>query len=142
MKTAIRTVAITIALALATTAGSALSQSSSDTHMKHGGSGMPHHGAHHGHETGRVETNLDPVTRAFAEVNARMHANMDIPFSGDADVDFAKGMIPHHQGAIDMARIVLEHGKDPEIRRLASGIIAAQEKEIAILQNWLNKRGR
>ena len=97
---------------------------------------------HHGHETGQVETNLDPVARAFAEVNARMHANMDIPFSGDADVDFAKGMIPHHQGAIDMARIVLEHGKDPEIRRLASGIIAAQEKEIAILQNWLNKRGR
>ena len=138
MKTAIRTLAITIALALATTAGSALSQSSSDTHMKHGGSGMPHHG----HETGQVETNLDPVARAFAEVNARMHANMDIPFSGDADVDFAKGMIPHHQGAIDMARIVLEHGKHPEIRRLASGIIAAQEKEIAILQNWLNKRGR
>jgi uncharacterized protein (DUF305 family) len=66
-----------------------------------------------------------------------MHKDMDIAYTGDADRDFVAGMIPHHQGAIDMARIVLAHGKDPEIRKLAAEIIAAQEKEIAWMKAWL-----
>jgi uncharacterized protein (DUF305 family) len=65
---------------------------------------------------------------------------MAIEFTSDPDVDFARGMIPHHQGAIDMARVVLEHGQDPEIRALAEAIIAAQEEEIAFLRSWLEKR--
>lgn len=80
-----------------------------------------------------------PSTRAFEEANARMHRDMDIAFSGDADVDFIRGMIPHHQGAVDMARILLEHGKDPELRRLADEIVEAQEKEIAMMKAWLEK---
>jgi uncharacterized protein (DUF305 family) len=66
---------------------------------------------------------------------------MAIEFTGDPDVDFARGMIPHHQGAIDMARALLEYGQDPEMRALAEAIIAAQEQEIAFLRSWLKKRG-
>jgi uncharacterized protein (DUF305 family) len=80
-------------------------------------------------------------TKAYQEANARMHKDMDIAFSGDADVDFAKGMIPHHRGAVEMAGIVLQHGKDPELRKLAQDVIASQEKEIAFMREWLRKKG-
>jgi uncharacterized protein (DUF305 family) len=71
-----------------------------------------------------------------------MHRHMDTPLTGDADVDFARGMIPHHQGAIDRARIALRHGKDPQVRKLAEEVIAAHEKEIAFLRDWLKTHGR
>ena len=67
---------------------------------------------------------------------------MNITYSGDSDVDFVKGMMPHHQGAIEMAKIVLKSGKDPEIRKLAEGIITAQEGEIAQMQVWLKAHGQ
>jgi len=83
-----------------------------------------------------------PSSKAFMAANDRMHADMAMPMTGDADVDFVRGMIPHHQGAIDMARIVLEHGKDAEIRKLAEGVIQAQEAEIAMMKDWLAKHGQ
>ena len=81
-------------------------------------------------------------SKAFAKANMVMHGGMDIEFTGNTDVDFAKGMIPHHQGAIDMAKIVLQYGKDPEIRKLAEGIIGAQEGEIKLMTEWLAKNGQ
>jgi uncharacterized protein (DUF305 family) len=79
---------------------------------------------------------------AYQQAMDKMHRDMAIQYTGNPDRDFAAGMIPHHQGAIDMARVVLQHGSDPEIRRLAEGIIAAQEREIAFLRQWQARQAR
>ncbi|WEK06784.1 MAG: DUF305 domain-containing protein [Candidatus Devosia phytovorans] len=80
-------------------------------------------------------------SQAFATANAKMHADMAMELTGNADVDFIRGMIPHHRGAVDMARIVLEHGSDSEVKALAEAVITAQEAEIAWMQEWLTKNG-
>ena len=81
----------------------------------------------------------DDAVAAYEAVMQRMHEAMgEITYSGDADIDFARGMIPHHVAAIEMAEIVLEHGSAPEIRTLAEAIIEAQKAEIAELEAWLD----
>lgn len=82
-----------------------------------------------------------PSSQAFVKANARMHEGMAITYTGKADVDFARGMIAHHQGAIDMAKVELEFGTDPNLRALAQEVIAAQETEIARMKDWLAKNG-
>jgi uncharacterized protein (DUF305 family) len=95
---------------------------------------------HHNHGAPAAAGADSPSTRAYKAANDRMHKGMDLKFTGDADRDFAAGMIPHHQGAIDMAKTVLQHGKDPDLRKLAQDIIKAQESEIAFLKAWLAKQ--
>lgn len=80
-----------------------------------------------------------PSTKAFKEAHMKMMKAMHITLSGNPDVDFVRGMIPHHEGAIDMAKVQLAHGKDPELRKMAEKIITDQEKEIAQMQEWLKK---
>jgi uncharacterized protein (DUF305 family) len=95
------------------------------------------HGAHSGHGTAAPSTS--PATKAFNDANAKMHKDMAIPFSGNADHDFVRGMIPHHQGAIEMSKIVLQYGKTAEAKSLATAIIKAQDAEIAEMKSWLSK---
>ena len=60
--------------------------------------------------------------------------------TGNPDHDFAAMMIPHHQGAIDMAKVEVLYGKDPVLRRLAQEIIVTQDSEIAVMRMQLQKR--
>lgn len=103
-----------------------------------------HHGQPHGENHGGAKPKGDgsPSSLAFQAINQKMHEGMDITFTGNADVDFVRGMIPHHQGAVDMARTVLAFGKDPQIRKLAEEIVKAQESEIALMQDWLKKNAK
>lgn len=61
--------------------------------------------------------------------------------TGDADKDFAAMMIPHHQGAVDIAKIELTSGKHPALRKMAKAIVAAQEKELSQMRSWQRRNG-
>ena len=76
--------------------------------------------------------------RALQAARLRMGSEMCVSPSGNADVDFARAMIPHHQGAIEMARLELLHGRDARLRRLAQGIIVEQDQEITLMRRLLD----
>ena len=77
-----------------------------------------------------------PSTLAYQAAMAKMDRGMAISYTGNADADFVAGMIPHHEGAIDMARVELRYGHDKALKRLAREIIKAQTKEIAFMRRW------
>jgi uncharacterized protein (DUF305 family) len=94
---------------------------------------------------GTVAAQMTPSPEAFLR---EMHASMkqmdrdmtSAPMDGEADHDFATMMIPHHSGAIDMAKAELRYGKDPVMRRLAQEILVDQQSEIDAMRLWLGKR--
>ena len=102
-------------------------------------------GASHGETAAPADTMMmmtapdgaSEATRGFVDAMNKMSMAMAADFTGNADRDFIVGMIPHHQGALDAAKVVLAHGKDPEVRAFAESVIAAQEQEINWMQDWL-----
>ena len=87
-----------------------------------------------------TEMSKGPAGEAMVNGMARMQHDMGAaPMTGDPDRDFVAMMKPHHAGAIDMAKIELQYGRDPDLRALAEAIVAAQEKEIAFMAAWQAK---
>jgi uncharacterized protein (DUF305 family) len=99
-------------------------------------------GQHDGHAADGPQGDRSASSLAFHGINQKMHEGMNIVFTGHADADFVAGMIPHHQGAVEMAKVVLAFGSDPEIRKLAEAIIAAQESEIAMMRAWQKRQAQ
>ncbi|WP_435631080.1 CopM family metallochaperone [Carnimonas bestiolae] len=98
--------------------------------------------SHHAMESAQMSSQASgntsaPSSQAYEDASQKMHRSMSMDYSGNADVDFVRGMIAHHQGAIDMAKVELKYGKDNEMRRLAERIINAQQGEIKLMKRWL-----
>lgn len=78
---------------------------------------------------------------AYDAANAVMHQGMAITYSDNPDLDFARAMLAHHEGAVAMAQIQLQFGTDPEMRALAAAIIEAQGPEIEQMRAFIAKLG-
>lgn len=85
---------------------------------------------------------LSEASKAYEAVLQKMHKDMSLGYTNDVDEDFVRGMIPHNKGAIEQAEVLLKYSKNPRLRRLAGGIIAAQRREIYFMQHWLEAHGK
>lgn len=96
------------------------------------------HDMHTGHEMMAEDTQVTDLLKDYKKSMTRMHDEMMIAMHyNDPDTAFAKGMLGHHRGAIDMAKIQLKYGSDNTIRRLAQQIIDTQQVEVDVLNKWL-----
>jgi uncharacterized protein (DUF305 family) len=101
--------------------------------------------APHQHESSPSQSQPSPsiaaesFTSLMTQAMEHMHRDMSIVPSGDPDYDFAAMMIPHHRGAVDLAKAELQFGKNPVLRRLAQGIIVEQLQEIDVMQGELRQ---
>ena len=86
--------------------------------------------------------NDPPSTKDFKQAHMNMMRDMNMEFTGNADVDFAKSMIKHHEGGIEMAKLLLKHGKDLEMRKKAEKLIKEQGQDNKEFQAWLKKRSK
>jgi uncharacterized protein (DUF305 family) len=89
----------------------------------------------------QMDSSAMSFMHSMEESMTRMDSGMkSAPMNGNADHDFVTMMMPHHQGAIDMAKAELSYGRDPVMRRLAEEIIVDQQSEIQAMQLWLSKQ--
>lgn len=87
-----------------------------------------------------VASTAKPFAALMNDAMAVMDDGMKrAPMNGVAEHDFVTMMIPHHQGAVDMAKALLLYTRDPELRNLAQGIITEQQNEIKVMQAWLQR---
>lgn len=94
--------------------------------------------SHVGHAPAATEQQRRDFVRDMSAGMDQMMRDMHAPgYTGDADMDFLAMMIPHHEGAVEMARLLLIHGRDPATRRLAEDIIASQVVEIQAMKRRL-----
>lgn len=98
------------------------------------------HGNHAGHG-GHSQASTAPWAAQYDAANAVMHQGMAIAYSDNPDLDFARAMLAHHEGAVAMAQIQLIHGTTPEMRALAQAIIDAQGPEIAQMRAFIAALG-
>ena len=83
------------------------------------------------------------ATQAYKDAAEKMHAPMMAALqANDPDEAFVRSMIPHHQGAIDMALVVLQHGKDEQAKKWALDVIREQAREIGEMQAWLARKSK
>jgi uncharacterized protein (DUF305 family) len=90
------------------------------------------------HHMGAPDASVPTFYSEMMGVHARMNAGMHVAPTGDVDRDFLRMMIPHHQGAIDMARLLLKYGHDDKLKRLAQSLIVEQTQEIAYMRTLLD----
>ena len=102
----------------------------------------------HGHMSGKDMGAMKPdpkdndATREFKAADKAMMKDMDVAYTGNPDIDFRTHMIPHHKGAVAMARVALKYAKDPVTKAMAQKIIDDQTTEISDMEAWLKLHGK
>ena len=98
-------------------------------------------GAAPAYAQGSTSAAPSPADQGYMAAMQRMNTQMHAPMTGNPDADFVAGMIPHHQGAIDMAKVELQYGKSKMLRTMAHKIIASQAHEITEMRAWQKRHG-